>query len=337
MTDTVTKKNAWTPPRMIVGPEGVSRIDFRDCIVDIEQGLVLRYFDKQRSVALRPGRDLDSWEVLGESDVPSGQFWRGIIAFDGSQLLIQQARNALFRVYRTNGEIETQLRISRLIENPTRRETVFLHGQSLDENLDDGSITARWDHKSIQRYPDGEVILRDAEGNEIDPDDELSGDRTVDNPVLDIFARYLAPWQRFAAVNGYTEYVYEGPPGLAEAAPGDPFSIPVAGKPDDIRECVSHDFGDGTILHEYLGRLVAPFIAHEVVTYEGAILSRMVEYDQPKTIMFCDPRGLLRQHDNVIKVEVQYDPEANQYVTCITDLQGDEFIHPKSARFDRGD
>lgn len=334
MTELTTERPVWDMPEVTTDPKGISRITFRDCIVDIAEGMVTAYFDKVRSVYLRPSGLTDTWEVFTQTGESSGQHWRGIIAYDGSQLLIQQARNSLFRLYRTDGEIETQLRMSRIVERPDRRAIVFQHGQAIEEDFEACTITTYWGDRSVIRCSDGDLLMYDAQGREVEVP-PLGESGSVENPVITVFERMLQPWQRFAPANGSTEFVYGGPPGLAEAAPGEPFQIAVVGKPNDFREVMSHDFEDGTILHEYLGRLGGPFMAHEVVTYEGQILARCVEYDQPKSIAFCDPRGIIRQHDDVLKAETQFDPATAEYVTCITDAKRKEYIHPKGAKFER--
>jgi hypothetical protein len=331
MTEAVASKTFWNLPRVTTESDGLTRIDFRDCLVDIDSGLVSSYFDKLRAVVLRPSNQMDSWEVFSEGGQSTGQYWRGIIIFDGSQLLIQQTRNALFRLYRTDGTIETQLRMSRVIEKPGQRSILFQTGQRIEEDLEGQRTVSHWGDRIVLRGWGGEKIVCDDRGNVID---QAPKPVVEANPVLEVFARLLQPWSSFSP-NGAGDYAYAGPPGLAEAAPGEIFDILVEGKPNDVRECVTHDFEDGTLLHEYAGRLNGPFLAHEVVTCDGLVLVRSIEYDQPRSINFFDPRGTVRQHDKVLSVEVQYDPGTNEYITCITDSEGKQFVHPKGAHFER--
>ncbi len=337
MTEAVASRIFWDPPTVSTGDDGVVYIDFRDCLVDIENGLVRSYYDKVQTVLLRPIGELDSWQVYMSNGKSTGQLWHGIIAFDGSQLLIQQTHNALFRVYKTNGIIETQLRMSRLIERSGFRSIVFQQGQLFDEDIESGTMTTAWLDQTTVRDSQGQAVVYDSEGNVIDLSQKDQDLDVVENEALTVFERYLQPWQKFSALSGNGEFVFGGPPGLCEAAPGEYFSTPVDGKPNDFRESTTHNFGDGTIFYEYVGRLGTPFVAHEVVTYRGAVLARCVEYDQPKLIQFCDSRGVLRHFSNVLKVEVQFEPSMAEYVTSITDAGGNEHIDPKGAQFLRPD
>jgi len=337
MTEAVASKSFWDLPIVSMGDDGVVYIDFRDCLVDIENGIVRSYFDKIQSVLLRPSGELDSWHVYLSNGKNTGQAWHGIIAFDGTQLLIQQAHNALFRVYKTNGIIETQLRRSRLIERPGFRSIVFQHGQLLDEDIEAGTRTIAWADQTTVRDSEGRAVFYDSDGNVIEPNDKDHALVAVENEALSAFEQYLLPWEKFSAVSTNGEFVYGGPPGLCETAPGEYFSTPIEGKPLDFRESISHDFGDGTMFYEYVGRLGTPFVAHEVVTYKGAVLARCVEYDQPKSIQFCDSRGVIRHFSDVLKVEIQFEPSRAEYITSISDANSKEYIHPKGAQFLRAD
>lgn len=323
--------------------DGQTCVDFRDCIVDVEQGAVLSYYDKQVGVYLRPEKDhLDNWSVFTESGEATGQIWRGIIAFDGAQLLIQQARNSLFRLYRTDGSIETQLRMSRVIEQPGKRKLLFPQDQWIEEDLQSGTRTTFWGDRTVVREADGTVRSYDLDGVQLwdvnDADSDAQYDPAVVHPVLTAFAGLLHSWQDFCMMASDEEYYYGGPPGLCETFPGYPFARPVDGKAEDIREVYRHDFHDGTVLYEYLGRLNgAPFMAHELVTHDHAVLARTVEYDQPKKISFSDQTGIVRAFENVLKVEVQFEPSSCDYVSCISDAAGNKTVHPKGASFERLD
>jgi hypothetical protein len=335
MTGAVADRTNWNMPSVTTDERGVTSVDFRDCVVDVEQGLVCRYLDKQTGVHLRPSEGLDNWGVFTDAGQTTGQIWKGIIAFDGAQLLIQQSRNQLFRLYRTDGTIETQLRMTRIVERPGLRTLVFPHGQFIEEDLTTGVLKTNWGDRLVVRQPSGITDTFDAEGNPL-ASAATASDAVVGQDLLVAFGNALHNWDKFNPPNS-SEHYFGGPPGLTEASPGQFFSRLVTDKPDDVREVVSHDFADGTVLHEYLGRLSGvPFLGHELVTRAGLVLARMVEYDQPKKITFCDPRGLIRDFAAVQKVEMQYDPQRGDYVTCITDPSGSEFIHPKGATFERG-
>jgi hypothetical protein len=294
------------------------------------------YTDKMHNVHLRPDQDLDEWCVYTDSGERTGQMWRGIIAFDGTQLLIQQARNSLFRLYRTDGTIETQLRMSRIVERPGVRTIMFPHGDAIEEDLQTGCRRALWGDRTVERDSNGVGVVYDAEGNRLEDPVLLSNEGGEGDEVLSGFLKALSAWEKFSPPLDGTECYFGGPPGFVEAAPGQAFTRPVEGKPDDIREPISHYFEDGTILHEYLGRLNGvPFTGHELVTMQGMVLARMIDYDQPKKITFADPRGVLREFPDVQMVEMQFDPERGDYVTCITSAGGQEFVHPKGAKFER--
>jgi hypothetical protein len=336
MSSTAEQQHTWTAPNVTTDARGVINIDFRDCVVEIEQGLVCRYVDKMHNVHLRPSDDVDNWAVYTDAGDSTGQTWRGIIAFDGAQLLIQQARNSLFRLYRTDGTIETQLRMTRVIERPGLRQIFYPHGDYIEEEIGTGVRRACWGDRTVVRDAEGEAVVYDTDGNILESPVTIAQGEAVGGELLGAFIRSLALWQNFAPPEDGIEFFFGGPPGFIEAAPGEAFTMPVEGKPDDIREPISHNFEDGTILHEYLGRLNGvPFMGHELITHHGLVLARMIEYDQPKQITFCDPRGLIREFPEVRMVEMQFDPQRADYVTCITSASGEEFIHPKGAKFER--
>jgi len=340
MVSTVDRE-VWSLPNVTTDDSGITVVDFRDCIIEIAEGLVHRYFDKMHSVYLCPGDGFDSWAVYSEAGQATGQSWRGIIAFDGSQLLIQQARNALFRLYRTDGTIETQLRTTRILERPGYRSLVFPRGDYIEEELTTGRRRMGWGDRTVMREAGGECQAFDRQGNQLESAITVAEGAAVGEEVINAFTRSLLNWEQFSATTGDgEEFYFGGPPGFVEAAPGEFFCKPCTtpDKPDDLREVITHDFADGTVLHEYIGRLNGvPFLGHELVTHQGLVLARMVEYDQPKSITFVDPRGVIREFPAVQMVEMQYDPNRMDYVTCITDPQGVEFINPKGAQLDRGE
>jgi hypothetical protein len=252
------------------------------------------------------------------------------------QLLIQQARNSLFRLYRTDGTIETQLRMSRIVERPGMRSLMFPHGDSIEEDLETGVRRAFWGDRTVVRDASGKGIAYDTEGNLLEEPVLITNDSPEGEEIISGFLRALSDWASFQPPLDGSECYFGGPPGFVGAAPGEAFTRPVPDKPDDIREPISHYFEDGTILHEYLGRLNGvPFTAHELVTMQGLVLARMVDYDQPKKITFADPRGVLREFPDVQMVEMQFDPQRSDYVICITSASGEEFVHPKGAKFER--
>ena len=335
MTSTA-ERTTWALPHVTSDAHGIVAIDFRDCVVQIESGLVTTYTDKMHGVHLRPDQEVDEWAVYTEAGEPTGQMWRGIIAFDGTQLLIQQARNSLFRLYRTDGTIETQLRMSRIVERPGLRTIMYPHGDAIEEDLETGMRRAFWGDRTVVRDATGHGSVYDGEGNLMEEPTLISNESANGDELIAGFLRSLSAWDSFSPPLDGTECYFGGPPGFVEAAPGQAFTRPVQGKPDDIREPISHYFEDGTILHEYLGRLNGvPFTAHELVTMQGLVLARMIDYDQPKKITFADPRGVVREFDDVQMVEMQFDPQRSDYVTCITSASRQEFVHPKGARFER--
>lgn len=321
-------------PQVTSDERGIVAIDFRDCIVEIADGLVTTYTDKMHNVHLRPEQNLDEWCVYTDTGERTGQLWRGIIAFDGTQLLIQQSRNSLFRLYRTDGTIETQLRMTRIVERPGTRTIMFPHGDAIEEDLQTGGRRALWGDRTVVRAANGDAVIYDSEGNIMEyppPVESAEGDEIISG-----FVRALSDWESFSPPLDGQECYFGGPPGFVEAAPGEAFTMEVPDKPDDIREPISHFFEDGTILHEYLGRLNGvPFTAHELVTMQGLVLARMIDYDQPKKITFADPRGVVREFPAVQTVEMQFDPQRSDYVTCITSVTGEQFVHPKGAKFER--
>jgi hypothetical protein len=336
MTSTA-ERITWSLPRVTSDDErGIVAIDFRDCLVELDNGLVTTYTDKMHNVHLRPDNEVDQWCVYTDSGEATGQTWRGIIAFDGMQLLIQQSRNSLFRLYRTDGTIETQLRLTRITERPGVRTIMFPHGDSIEEDLQTGTRRAFWGDRTVVRDANGNGVVYGADGNVMEEPAVISNESTEGQEIISGFLRALSAWDSFSPPLDGTECYFGGPPGFVEAAPGAAFTRPVEGKPDDIREPISHHFEDGTILHEYLGRLNGvPFTAHELVTVHGLVLARMIDYDQPKQITFADPRGVLREFPDVQMVEMQFDPQRSDYVTCITSASGEEFVHPKGATFER--
>lgn len=307
-------------------------IEFRDCVVEIEQGLVCRYTDKVQGVHLQPSEGFDHWNVYAQSGENTGQIWRGVIAFDGSQLLIQQARNSLFRLYKRDGTVETQLRITRVTERPGVRITVFPNDDFIQEELQTGVRRTFWGDRTVVHDSGGARIVYDISGNVIEGDSR----ETAESKLISAFADALINWQAFQPKQNTNEFHFGAPPGLADAPPGEPFQRACDDKPDDIRESITHRFDDGTVLHEYLGRLSnVPFSAHELLTQTGALLARNVEYDQPRNILFCDPAGIIREFADVQKVEMQFDPMHNYYVYCITSASGMQQIYPKGAKFER--
>ena len=141
------------------------------------------------------------------------------------------------------------------------------------------------------------------------------------NEAIDAFADKLPLWQELLPEQLSRQLVYHpnGPPCLVEAAPGEPFRRTRPGKPDDFREARTKDYGDGTEMHEYNGRYNGtPFMAHEITTYNGLVLARYVEYDQPQPIDFIDSNAAITELDDVLIVDSEYRTTDGVYVTAVT-------------------
>lgn len=141
------------------------------------------------------------------------------------------------------------------------------------------------------------------------------------NEAIDAFADKLPLWQELLPEQLSRQIVYHpyGPPCLVEAPPGVPFRKSCPGKPDDFREARTKDFGDGTEMHEYNGRYNGtPFMAHEITTYNGLVLARYVEYDQPQYIDFLDTNAAITELDDVLIVDSEYKADEAVCVTTVT-------------------
>jgi hypothetical protein len=218
-------------------------------------------------------------------------------------------------------------------------ETRLINGQATEVWTDDGKdiLDAKTGGKlvlHIKADQEGNIRLFDAseEGNtkpalvipvngpfHEDGRPQLVPDAML-NETVDAFADKLPLWQELLPEQRCQGPVHRpnGPPCFIEAPPGVPFRKSRPNKPDDFREARTKDYGDGTEMHEYNGRYNgSPFMAHEITTYNGLVLTRYIEYDQPQLIDFVDPSGVVTELNDVLIVDSEFQYEDATYMTTV--------------------
>lgn len=321
----------WGTPQVTELADSVTQIEFRDSIIQVREGLVVAYTDKELKVTLQPaGQGGDAWEVLNAAGKPTGQLWRGVILFDGQQLLIQQAKNAILRLYRLDGAVETQFRTCRVVETPGCRQTMLQNGVGIVEDLAEKTTTVKYEDRTTMRREGGDTLVLNANGEWQQQVSELvETSQPSGNEAIDAFTKFLLHWSDLLEEAEPGVFYMEAPPGLREAPPGHPFRRSAKAKADDFRECRMHDFQDGTLLFEYVGRLVGvPFSAHDVVSINGLMLARFVEYDQPRNLTLLAPSGDKVVLNAVLTMETAFDPQELIYRTNIGFSDGTQRSFP---------
>lgn len=325
MSEPRSKKIFWDAPRVSDFGD-FTEIEFRDALIRLVNGVVAEYVDTERGITLRPiAEDPEEWIVLDSSDQPTRQRWRGFIAFDGQQLLIQQEKHSRLRLYGLDGTVETQLRISRIVEVSGTRKTTFNVGVVMLEDLETNEVTVNFGDRIVVRSAAGEgrVSIDDGEtfANEEIPEDAPMGEE-YSNPALAAYSQYLRPWSDFV-IDEPNIFALEAPPAM-HYKPGLATREPAAGnKPDNLREVRCNDFGDGILLYQYCGRRSGtPYLSHELVSRNGLLLARSIEYDQPQKIVFEFHDGEREIIDGVISLECEFDPEQLFYATKVAQNDG---------------
>jgi hypothetical protein len=322
----------WEPPQVVELAESITQIEFRDSVIRVQDGLVISYTDKELKVTLQPSEQGgDAWSVLRPDGASTGQLWRGLILFDGQQLLIQQAKNAILRLYKLDGAVETQFRTCRVVETPGERAIFFQNGVTIVENVDEQWTTVKYEDRTTRRKQDDQtfVLLDDESWQPVSLPETGNPEQLIGNEAIDAFNTFLKHWSTFQEESEPGTFMIESPPGLREAAPGHPFRRQAKAKADDFRECRTHDFEDGTYLHEYFGRLNgAPYTAHDVVALNGLVLARFVEYDQPRQMHFL-VEGTKVTLNSVLSLEVTFDPQELIYKTTVVFADGTQRMFPQ--------
>jgi hypothetical protein len=319
MTPSQPTDAVWEAPQ-IREADGNSEIDFRDCIVQLSDGLVKSYYDKERRLTLQPAADsIDEWLVVDEHGTNTGQRWKGFIAFDGKELIIHQERHARMKLYRLDGSIETQYRNARVTELPGSRSTDYTDGILAVENLVDNQLRAPFEDFSITRQSDGSAYVS-VSGGEPVPEEEWLESQSRSNAfheAVEAYREHLKHWSDLMPV--HESLHLHGPPGIGEAEPGRSFRRPQGNKPADFRECRKTDFADGTCLYQYCGRLGgAPFSGHEILSVDGLVLARSVKYNQAQRINCQGGSGERLNLEGVIGIEILFDPDALIYVSTVS-------------------
>lgn len=322
----------WDAPQVTELAESVVQIEFRDSVIRVQSGLVISYTDKELKVRLEPSdQESDAWSVIKADGTSTGQLWRGLILFDGQQLLIQQARNAILKLYRLDGAVETQFRTCRVVETPGKRTIMFQNGVNIAEDIDEKSTTVQFDDRTTLRQEGGAPMRLNANGQWDEQELPTEGNPTEEtgNEAIDAFSKFLTHWSAFNDEPEPGLFHIEAPPGLRECTPGHPFRRSAKAKADDFRECRSHDFNDGTFLHEYFGRLNgAPYSGHDVVAANGLLLARFVEYDQPRQLNLIVENGKTMTLKAVLSLEMAFDPQELIYKTTVVFADGSQRVFP---------
>lgn len=209
---------------------------------------------------------------------------------------------------------------------------MFQNGVTISEDVDEKTTIVQYEDRTTRRKEGGEVMVINTDGSleRVQLPDEGDPQQQTGNEAIDAFNRFLRHWSQFLEEPETGTYQLEGPPGLREAPPGHPFRRPAKAKADDFRECRSHDFQDGTFLHEYFGRLNgAPYTAHDVVANNGLLLARFIEYDQPRQFTMYAENAHKINLSAVLSMEVAFDPQELVYKTTIVFADGSQRVFPE--------